>query len=66
MAQPVIAQAQTFAPECRLYAAAAIMSTDYDIADFEDVYGKLHHRQTVEIGMHDQVGDIPVDEQFPG
>ena len=66
MTQPVVAQAQPIASKRRLYAAATIVSTHDDMADFENFDGKLHDREAVEVRMHDQIGDIPMDQQFTG
>ena len=66
MAQPIIAQAKPIAPKRRPHAAAPVMSADDDVAHFQDIDRKLHDRQTIQVGVHDQVRDIPMDEQFSG
>src|SRR5437867_3096460 len=65
MPKPVVAQPDSFAPQRGPHAAAAVVSAHYDVAHLEDVDGELHHGQTVEVRMHDEVGDIAVDEQLP-
>ena len=62
MAQPVIAQTKPIAPERGLHAAAAVVAANDDVAHFQDINRKLHDRQTVQVGMHDQVGNIAMDE----
>ena len=64
MTQPIVAQAEPVAPQRGLHAAAPVVSADDDVADLQDIHRKLHDRQTVQVGVHDQIGDVPVDEQF--
>ena len=47
-----------------LHSTAAIMAAHDDVTHLQDIDRKLNHRQTVEIGMDDKVGNIPVDEYF--
>jgi len=42
------------------------MSADDDVLDPEHLHGILQHRETIQIGMDHDVGDVPVDEQLPG
>ena len=51
-------------PERGAHAAAAVVSDDDDVLDLEHVDGELHHRQAIEVGMHDDVGDVAVDEHL--
>jgi hypothetical protein len=62
--QPDVDQSGAVAIECRLDAAATVMADDHDVFDLEDIDGELDHRQAVEIGVHDDVGDVAVDEQL--
>jgi len=64
--QPIVAQAQTGTPQRRIHTAATVMTADDDVADFEDVHGKLHHGKAVEVGMNDDVGDVAMNEQLAG
>lgn len=64
--QPIVAQAKSVAPKSGPHAAAAIMSGDDDMANFQDIHCKLQDRQTVEVCMDDQIGHISVDEQLSG
>ena len=66
MSQPIVAQAKAIAPERCLHSAASVVTTDDDVANFQDIHSKLHHRQTIEIRVHHEIGNIAVDEQLPG
>ena len=50
--------------ECRAHAAAAVVAADDDLLHAEDIDGVLEHRQAVEVGVHDDVRDVAVDEQL--
>ena len=52
--------------ECRLDAAAAVVAADDDVLHAQDVDGVLEHREAVEVGVHDDVGDVAVDEHLAG
>src|SRR6185436_14902862 len=45
-------------------AATPVMATDDDVLDLQNVHGVLEHRQAVEVGVDDEVGDVAVDEQL--
>src|SRR5216683_3981781 len=64
--EPVVDEAELVALERRLDAAAAVMAADDDMGDAQHVDGVLHHRQAVEVDMHDLVGDVAVDEDLAG
>jgi len=66
VAQPIIAQAEPVATQGRLHAAAAIMAANNDVTNPQDIDGKLHDRQAVEVGVHDDVGDVAMDKQLSG
>jgi hypothetical protein len=40
------------------------VAADDDVLDFQDIDGILHHRQTVEVGVDHQVGDVTMHKQF--
>ena len=62
--QPVVDEAVRRVLERRPDAAAAVMADDDDVLDLQDVDGVLEHREAVEVGMHDDIRDVPVDEQL--
>ena len=66
MPQPIITQAKPVAPQRRAHAAASIVSANNDVTHLQDIDRKLHDRQTVEVGVHDEIGDVAVDKQFSG
>jgi hypothetical protein len=35
-----------------------------DVAHLEDIHGELHHGQTIQVRVHDEIGDVPMNEQF--
>ena len=42
------------------------MSTNDDVADLQDVHSELQDGQAIEVGVHDHVGDVAVDEHLAG
>ena len=66
VAQPVVDQAHLASLERGLHAAAAVVAADDDVLDLEDVDGVLQHREAVEVGVHDDVGDVAVHEELAG
>jgi len=40
------------------------VAADDDVADSEDLYGKLDGGETVQIGVHHHVGDVAMDEEL--
>nr|GEU28124.1 hypothetical protein [Tanacetum cinerariifolium] len=64
MAQPVVDQAHAGAGHGRVHALAAEVAHDDHVLHFQHIDGKLQHRQAVQVGMHDHVGDIAMDEHI--
>ncbi len=62
--QPVVDQAVRLALHRRPHAAAAVMPADDHVLDLQHVDRELQHRQAVEVGVHDHVGDVAVHEQL--
>ena len=48
----------------RAHAAAAVVPADDDVADLQHVDRELDHREAVEVGVHDHVRDVAVDEEL--
>jgi hypothetical protein len=48
------------------YATAAIMAADDYMLHAQDIDGVLQHREAVEIRVHHEIGDIPVDKDLAG
>ena len=40
------------------------MAAHDDVFDVEHIDGELHHRKAVQIGMHDDVRNVAMDEQL--
>ena len=64
MPQPVVDQAMFAVLQRRLHPTAAVVTTDDDVLDAQDIDGELQHREAVEVGMDDDIGDIAMDEDF--
>ena len=64
MAQPVVGQADARAGQAGVHAAAAVVADHEDVLDLEQVDRELDHRQAVEVGVHDHVGDVAVHEHL--
>ena len=52
--------------QCGADAAASVVTADDDVAHLEDIHGKLHDGEAVQVGVDDDVGDVAVDEEFAG
>ena len=66
VAEPVVDEAVPRALERRVDTAAAVVPADDHVLDAEDVDGVLEHREAIEVGVDDDVRDVPVDEHVPG
>ena len=42
------------------------MTADDDMLYLEHIDGVLQHREAVEVGVHDDIGDIAVHEELTG
>ena len=64
VADPVVGKADAPVVERRGDAAAVRVADDDDVLDLQDIGGELDHRQAVQVGMDDDVGDVAVHEQL--
>jgi hypothetical protein len=64
VADPVVGQADARAFEGGQHAAAAVVADDHDVLHLEHLDGELDGRQRVEVGVHDDVGDVAVHEHL--
>ena len=64
--EPVVGQANALVLKCRGNAAAAVVTADDDVFDLQHIHRELHHRQTVEVAVHDDVGNIAMHEELAG
>ena len=64
MPQPIIAKAEPLAAKRGAHSAAPVMPAHDDVPDFQNIDGELHHRQTIQVRVHDQVRDVAMNEQF--
>ena len=62
--QPVVDQPVAPALERGQHAAAAEVPADHDLLDAQHLDRVLQHRQAVEVGVHDDVGDVAVHEDL--
>ena len=66
VAQPVVDEADAAVEQRGAHAAAAVVADDDDVPHLQHIDGELHHREAVEVGVDDDVGDVAVDEHFAG
>ena len=66
VAEPVVDEPPPDPVQGRLHAAAAVVAAHDDVFHMQSVNRVLEHRQTVEIRVHDEVGDVAVDEHLAG
>ncbi len=64
MTQPIINQTQLAFGENSLHSAATIMAADNDVLNFKNLDRKLHHGQTIQVCMNDDVRHITVNEHL--
>lgn len=62
--QPIVDQTQFGVLDRRLYTAAAVVTANDDVFDFQHVNGVLHHGQAVQVGVDHQVCDVTVNKEF--
>jgi hypothetical protein len=59
-------KAEPVAAQHGLHAATAVVPADDDVAHLQNIHGELHGGQAVQVGMNDEIGDVPVNEQLAG
>lgn len=64
VAEPVVDQAVGVVAQSGGNTAAAVVATDDDMFDLEDIDGVLKDREAVQVGAHDDVGDVAVGEDL--
>lgn len=64
MAKPVVDETEPLAAHGEADAAAAVVPADDDVLDLEYLYSELHHRQAVQVAVHDDIGDVAVHENL--
>jgi len=64
VAQPVVGEAGLVVVHRRLHAAAAVVAHDEDVLHAQDLDRVVDDRECVEIGMHDDVGDVAMHEDL--
>lgn len=62
--EPIIHNAEPVVFHSGANAAAAVMAADDDVLDFQNAHGKFEDGEAVEVGMGENVRDIPVDEEL--
>jgi len=63
--EPVVGKADAVSAERRGHAGTTVMPDDDDMLDAQQVDGELNDRQTIEVGVHDHVADVAVNEDLP-
>ena len=61
----LVDQAVVRAVDCRFDTAAAVVAAHDHVLDLQHLDGELQHRHQVDVGVHDEVGDVAVDEHLP-
>ena len=64
MPEPIVDQAQGGSPIGGHHTPTAVMPAHDRVLDAEHLDGVLQDREAIEIGVHDEVGDIAVDEDL--
>src|SRR5690606_16428713 len=62
--QPVVDQAEMVIVLRGLHPATTVVAAHDDVLDLQDRDGVLNNRETIEITVHDNVGDVAVHENF--
>ena len=65
VAQPVVGEPDLVAAQSGHHSRAAVVPADDDVAHPQDLHGELDGGETVQIGVHDHVGDVAMDEHLP-
>lgn len=66
VAQPIVDQSEVASTAGRMHSATAVMATYDDVLDLEHFYRELHHRQTADVGVHDEIRDVAVNKNLAG
>src|SRR5690606_18446538 len=61
MADPVVHKSVRLASHCRFDSAAAIMSADNYMTNFQGIDCVIQHAEHVHVTVDDHIGNIPVD-----
>ena len=66
VAEPVVGQPDAFAAQHGADAAATVVSDDHDVFYAEDIDRVLDDRETIQVGVNHDVGDVTVDKDLAG
>jgi hypothetical protein len=66
VAQPIVNEPKVPIEQRCHDPAASVVAHDEYVLNLQDVHGILENRETVQVGMDDDVADIAVDEDFTG
>ena len=66
VAKPVIDQAELVVAQRREDAAASVVTADDDVPHAQDIDRELNRREAVEVGVHDDIGHVAMDEHLAG
>ena len=64
MSQPVFDKSETGVLVCRPNTTAAIVAADDNVFHLQNVHSKLKHRETVEVGVNDDVCDVSMNKNI--
>src|SRR5688572_2369128 len=64
--QPVVHESESASAQRGEHAAAAVVADDEDVLHLEDIDRELDDGKAIQVGVHDNVCDVAVDEDFTG
>ena len=66
MAQPIVGKTDPLATKGGAHTGATVVADNHDVLHLEHIDGELDYRETVEVGVDNDIGDIAMNEQFTG
>ena len=66
VAQPVVDEAEAAIGQRGRDTTTAIVADHEDVLDLQEVDREMEHREAIQIGVDDDVGDVAMDEDFTG
>jgi len=63
---PVVDQAEALVLLSGANATATVVTHDHDLANLQNVDGKLQNGQTIEVALNNEIRDIPMREHLAG
>lgn len=64
--QPIVREPHALAPQRCAHATAAVVPTQDDVLHLQNIDRELHHRQGIQVRVHEDIGNVAMHEQFSG